>query len=44
MGQSGWKERFESREGEITLEKWIVMNVKCLAKLLGLGSVGDGET
>lgn len=25
------------------LEKWIVENLKCLAKLLGLNSAGNGE-
>lgn len=44
MGQAGWKEGFESGNGGIRLEKWIVKKLKCLAKLMGLDFVGNRKT
>lgn len=42
MGHAGWEEGFESGNGGIRLEKWIVKKLK--AKLKELISVGNGET
>lgn len=44
MGHAGREKGFESGNGGIRLEKWIVKKLKCLAKLMGLDSVGNGET